>query len=65
MYTSDQILHIATSLVLTAKRHLPPLPSIIGIKVEEIGDGTFVDTKIGCVLRGYDIIIKAKSFPQS
>ena len=62
MYTDDQIIGIAKSLVSTAKRHLPPLPNSIAIRIEAVGDGTFVDTKIGCIARGYTIIINRDWF---
>ena len=62
MYTKDQIANIAKFLIEPAKHHLPNLTSAIDVKVESIGEGTFHDTQIGCVARGFTLIVNSDWF---
>lgn len=62
MYTKNQIANIAKLLILPAKHHLPSLKEDIEIKVESVGEGTFHDKKIGCVTRGFTLVINSDWF---
>lgn len=62
MYTKSQIANIAKLLILPAKHHLSSLTEDIEIEVESVGEGTFLDTKIGCVTRGFTLVINSDWF---